>query len=50
MKSYHSIEELFYTASQEHCSPGIIVCREQAAEEEIPYDRVWDRMKGMIST
>lgn len=49
MKSYHSIEELFYMASQEHCSPGIIVCREQAAEEEISYDRVWDRMKGMIS-
>ncbi|MDD6904333.1 MAG: L-serine ammonia-lyase, iron-sulfur-dependent, subunit alpha [Dialister sp.] len=48
MNDYHSIAELFAAADAAGVSPGIIGCRQEAAEQEKDFDEVWQRMKAMI--
>lgn len=48
MKDYHSIQELFEEAARRHCSPGVLACRKEAEEENIPYEEAWARMKRLI--
>jgi L-serine dehydratase len=46
--SFHSITELFQEADAKKCSPGEIVCREEAERSELSYQAVWDRMAKTI--
>lgn len=46
--SFHSIKELFQEADERKCSPGEVVCREEAERSELPYQAVWDRMARTI--
>lgn len=48
MKSYHSIQEFLSHADEKGCSPGILACRLEAEEREIPFEEVWERMKKTI--
>lgn len=48
MKDYHSLKELFEEADRLRCSPGILACRKEAEAEDVPFEKVWERMKKTI--
>lgn len=48
MKDYHSIRELFEEADKNHCSPGILACRNEAEASGLLYEEAWEKMKRMI--
>lgn len=48
MKAYHSIRDFLAMADEAHVTPGILACRKEAEEKDLPFEEIWEKMKKTI--
>lgn len=48
MKAYHSIRDFLAMADEAHVAPGILACRKEAEEKDLPFEDIWEKMKKTI--